>query len=242
MLLRNFRKNKLLSDGEMAVSTCKQPYPCIIIDNLYNYNEQNLIWNELNFLLDGNKFQGPEGTGTSTLSSEPDNIKYRSNKKGIWLDNLYKNRSISNILTVNRKLFKYWDEILPKDIDCWWWKCIMSSEKMLEQDTTLISYYEDGEYYETHFDLSQLTTLTWFYKEPKSFDGGDLIINPPYDHLLSKTNSLSPYKIEVKHNRMVIFPGIVPHQVTSVKMNKMYRGEKGMGRFCITNFIQKAVE
>ena len=42
------------------------------------------------------------------------------------LDKIYVDRNISNILTVNRKLVRQWNKIIPSTIDCWWWKAICS--------------------------------------------------------------------------------------------------------------------
>ena len=42
-------------------------------------------------------------------------------------------------------------------------------------DDTLISYYEDSEYYKPHEDIFNFAKLTWFFKEPKKFEGGDLV-------------------------------------------------------------------
>ena len=44
-------------------------------------------------------------------------------------------------------------------------------------DTSIISYYEDNDYYEPHHDKFMWTSLTWFYREPKKFTGGKFSIN-----------------------------------------------------------------
>ena len=77
---------------------------------------------------------------------------------------------------------------------------------------------------------------TWLYKEPKGFYGGDFILNPKETDL---SNEMYPTKtIELKNNRSVIFPGMILHGVTPVKMNKQFANTKfDVGRFTITNFL-----
>ena len=77
----------------------------MIIDNFYNEDELDLIWQELNFYTYPNKLLPAKKYG---------GIPSYTKSKGLVLDSLYKNyvdtgknyRNISNILTVNRKLFE----------------------------------------------------------------------------------------------------------------------------------------
>tara|TARA_B100001996_G_C18481166_1_gene523837 strand:+ start:26 stop:769 length:744 start_codon:yes stop_codon:yes gene_type:complete len=221
---------------EIIVRYYESCIPYFIIDNFYTEKELGLIWNELNFLLDGNKFNPPEETGTALRKGKP--IKKNG---GIFLDNLYEDRKYSNILTVNRKLYQNFNNIISK-CKSWWWTCISGSFNIITNDTTLVSYYENSDYYKSHWDQCMITSLTWFYKEPKVFEGGDLILNSESslansDNVIHPINLMgSPEKIKIKNNRMVLFPSMVPHQVTPVKIDSIYKN-KGMGRFCITNFL-----
>ena len=68
--------------------------------------------------------------------------------------------------------------------------------------------------------------LVWFYKEPKKFEGGDLEF-PDYE-----TADGIP-KVEVRNNRILIFPSIIRHAVTTISMKEEDMGKK-LGRFCMT--------
>ena len=80
-----------------------EPFPLMVVQNFYNKIELELIWKELDFYTSPNKlFEAKEYGG----------VVDRTNAKAICLDELYKGqenkknfRNISNILTVNRKLF-----------------------------------------------------------------------------------------------------------------------------------------
>jgi predicted 2-oxoglutarate/Fe(II)-dependent dioxygenase YbiX len=90
-------------------------------------------------------------------------------------------------------------------------------------DSTLISYYENSGYYKSHKDTAVVTALTWFFKEPKMFEGGDLIF--------TKTEE----EIKVSNNTVIIFPSHFAHEVTAIKMD----GEPFSGnvRYCMSQFI-----
>ena len=75
--------------------------------------------------------------------------------------------------------------------------------------------------------LIMFTQCTYFVKEPKIFDGGDLIFKD--------INT----KVNLKQNRSVIFPSCFEHQSTPIKFNNQ-TNEIGMGKFTITHFYYYA--
>jgi Rps23 Pro-64 3,4-dihydroxylase Tpa1-like proline 4-hydroxylase len=89
-----------------------------------------------------------------------------------------------------------------------------------------VSYYENEAHYSSHKDYSVLTAVTYLYKQPKAFEGGDLVLTE------------YGYAFEPWFNRTYIMPGVVEHEVTEVKMRAEDCG-KGLGRYCISNFIHK---
>ena len=90
--------------------------------------------------------------------------------------------------------------------------------------STLLSYYENGDDYKKHKDASVVTILTYFFKEPKLFSGGDLILND------------FGVTIEPENNMIVIIPGLYNHEVSQVVMEKDCCG-KNLGRYCLSQFI-----
>lgn len=96
----------------------------------------------------------------------------------------------------------------------------------LNRVETLLSYYSDGDYYNNHIDDSIFTVVTYLYKQPKKFTGGEIVLQSYIDGISAT--------IECLNNRTIIFPSITPHSVNPVKMVD----DSGFdGRFCITNFI-----
>jgi hypothetical protein len=196
----------------------ENPFPHLIIDNYYLDNELSDIWLELNFLTSPRKLLPQELTG----SAMDDGGNYLKNNHGIFLDSTYGlNRNISNILRHNRKLFKPDFYKSVKDLN-FIFDYLITSNK----DQTLLSYYENHDFYKPHRDASALTSLQWLYKEPKRFTGGDLYF-PYYNN----------YKVDVKNNRCILFPSCIEHAVSEITMFDQTPTMAGYGRYCISQFI-----
>ena len=195
-----------------------EPFPLMVVQNFYNKIELELIWKELDFYTSPNKlFEAKEYGG----------VVDRTNAKAILLDELYKGhknkknfRNISNILTVNRKLFN--SGVLDKFSqlhEC----CTLATES--NHDVTKVRYYHNNEYYDPHTDKSVMfLAFSYFFKEPKKFTGGDLIF-PKYD-----------FKVPCDNNTMVIFPGWVEHGVRKVTIIDSDYFD-GWGIYCISSFF-----
>ena len=216
----------------MKVQNHNNIFPYVVIDNVYDDSELDLIWKELDYLMDGDKFDPPDVVGSATAANNND-VMLKKNS-GLWLHDVYSDRRYSNILTCGHKLYKVLDFVWSGS-ESWWFRSLLGSVDILNKDYTLLSYYDEEDYYKPHYDNSILTCVTWLYREPKAFDGGDFILNATMNdkkHLLNDTTDSET--VELKNNRTVMFPGIIPHQVTPIKMK--HKGKKGMGRFCISLF------
>ena len=194
----------------------REPFPHLIFNNFYNEEELDLIWEELNFYTKPNKlFEAKDFGGAFE----------RTNSHAIALDELYskKYRSISNILTVNRKLFTsgILDVFAEIHESCW-------IAPMCDYDITKVRYYHDKEYYEAHTDKSfQFLAFSYFYKEPKKFTGGELFF-PRHN-----------YELTCENNSIIILPGWVKHGVKEVKIEDSNYYD-GWGRYAITSFFTNA--
>ena len=190
----------------------EKPFPHLIIQNFYNPEELELIWEELKFYTKpGKLFEAKDFGG----------VVDKTNSHAIILDEIYKkNRKLSNILTVNRKLFTSDTLDLFAEIhDC----CCIANQS--NNDVTKVRYYHNDEYYDRHTDKSfQFLAFSYFHKQPKKFSGGELVF-PKYD-----------YYYPCDDNSMIIFPGWVEHGVSKVKINgsEYYNGYV---RYAITSFF-----
>lgn len=185
--------------------------PYVVIDDFYTKEELEKIFAELNFLR-------PNLLEANNTNAATDDNGLKTSKHGVFLDELFNHRNFSNILQYNRKQFSL--DVMEKTADIHpWFRYIREST----YDSTLLSYYEDSDYYKAHRDSAIITTLHWFFVEPKMFEGGDLIIE--------NKNS-----IQCRNNRVVFMPSCAEHEVVPIKMAKNYRG-KGLGRYCCSTFI-----
>ena len=143
-----------------AVIYC-DPFPLMVVNDFYNEEELALIWKELDFYTEPNKLLEAEEYGGV--------IGY-TNAKALLLDQIYKKskdgktdyRNISNILTVNRKLFSCGVlDTYAKIHDC------VGLANKTNWDITKVRYYHDGEYYDPHTDSPVLfLAFSFFFRAP----------------------------------------------------------------------------
>ena len=195
-----------------------EPFPYILIDDFYNQSELDGIWEELDYLCHPKRMGRSSierGAATNIYSDGTEqSIK---NSWDLFLDTFFTSRDFSNILEVNRKLI---DQEIFKNHPHW----LFNHTDALRRDDTQILYYEDSDEYKPHRDLARLTGITWFYREPKKFTGGNLRFTR-FD-----------MEIECKHNRVIVFPSSIQHGVDKVGMEEKDMGKK-LGRFTMTQFL-----
>ena len=197
---------------ELVCNAFEKPFPHLIVDNFYDDEELELIWEELKFYTKPGKLLEAKDFG---------GVVEKTNHRALQLDVIYDGyRDLSNILTVNRKLFtsKILDVFAEIHESCW-------IAPMCDYDITKVRYYHDKEYYEAHTDKSfQFLAFSYFYKEPKKFIGGELFF-PKHN-----------YELTCENNSIIILPGWVTHGVKEVKIEDSAYYD-GWGRYAITNFF-----
>lgn len=192
--------------------------PVVVIDDYYDDQAVEKIWREIEFYSSQNNLKTPEHTGSATSVSSDGSVSFLKQNKGIYLDQIYLDRNFSCILTENRKTFS--QSVIQKLVDI---HIIFKYLQNVNKDCTLLSYYENSDYYKPHTDNSVITIVSWFYKEPKNFQGGVLQIE----------NQL---EIQCLFNRTVIFPSMLHHAVTPVTIADEHLG-KNFGRYTLTQLV-----
>ena len=211
---------------ELICDTYEAPFPHIIVKNFFNEEELKLIWQELEFYTHPGKLLKAENFG---------GIVGYTNSSAIILDQVYRNyskvtnetingnpnfRPISNILTLNRKLFE--SGILDALAD------VHDSVSLCNQsnwDSVKVRYYHNDEYYDPHTDKAmQFLAFYYINKEPKKYTGGEVYF-PKYD-----------YEYGCDSNSIIVFPGWVKHGVKKVSIEDSAYHE-GYGRYAITTFF-----
>ena len=194
-------------------------YPYLIIDNWYTPEEEKKIWKELDFITQTDVMLKP--TDPRAHAAHDSEEKPLAKHFKIFLGELYttEGRKYSHILQLlsKQKTKKFVTEIVKNalpDHSSYFEKCNSAN--------CLISYYEDGDYYKSHFDVVNYTTFVWLYKEPKNFTGGNLVLTGPNE------------TVECINNRLLLIPSFYYHAVTEVNQNSS--SKVGYGRYCISTF------
>lgn len=196
----------------MKIQSSEQGF--LIIDDCFSQEELQKIWTDIEYIEQNNLFKFPTQTGSA---KDPLDGAVLKKNKAIFLDRLTNENKIFHILSITSKFFcveiaEIFRQIHPG----------LSIFENLNYSHSLLSYYENEDYYKSHIDNSVFTMLSWIYREPKCWTGGNLILNE-YD-----------IEIECKNNRTLIIPGSFFHSVET--LNMIENQNCGMGRYCITTF------
>ncbi len=205
-----------MSNIEVTVHT--EPFHYIEVRNLWNEQERKEMFDEMLFLENKGIFKPPEETG----SAVDDDKKVLKKNSGMFIDEVFYNRDYSDILKHNRKLFKVLENKKVKE--SWYFDGLN-----FNSDSTLVSYYEDACYYKPHKDKVVVTSVSWFFKEPRKFVGGEITFTD-YDLTFRVTNDLT-----------ILFPSNIKHEVSEISIDDEDKGKQN-GRFCMSQFLNNINE
>lgn len=196
----------------MHIIAKREPFPHLIIENIFTEEEYSMVWNELMFITP--KMLSPEKTGAGqTLTGDS-----AKRGKGIFLQHFFADRKMSDIYRISRKMFC--DEI--RNVSNALGLYFQQYNKLV-YDSVLLQLYYNGDYYKQHNDDSVFTAVILLHKTPKLYTGGDLIF--PQQN----------YNSNLMNNQAIIFPSIINHEVTEVKLQTNNYDD---GRFTISQLCQ----
>ena len=192
-------------------------YPFVVIDNWYTPNEEKAVWKELDFF-SATPRENIERAETGVVARYKDGTS-KSQAYRFYIEEFYKKRTLSPIINcMYKQRTNEFHKILEDNCQPYARSFLTSTA-----DSSLLSYYEEKDYYEPHHDIFSWTCLVWMVREPRLFDGGDFKINEP------------DVEIKLKNNRMIMFPSCFLHSVSPVKFHTRPK-EIGYGRYTITHF------
>ena len=207
---------KIEQNWKVQIIKDNPTFPFLVIANWYTPSEEKAVWKELDFFSATPKDQIKRAENT-VVARNPDGSS-KSSAYRFYIENFYKNREISPIINCMYKqraaeFHNIISECMP------YARSFLSSNN----DSSLLSYYEENDHYEPHHDTFLWTCLIWMVREPRLFNGGDF-----------KINELD-IEVKLKNNRMVMFPSCFLHSVSPVKFHTQPK-EIGYGRYTITHF------
>lgn len=201
----------------MEITYIDENINALVIDNTYNDEQVRLIKKELIYFNEPHRMSGPDITNSAMVQGV-----YLKKNTGVFLDKVFQDYKHSDIISNALNTFRgdtFIDEVVKHN-------SIFRLIKYLRGMTTLISYYENSDYYKPHKDNAVFTIVTYFFNEPKKFSGGDIV--------LYSDNNDKKVNIEIKNNRSVVFPSCTDHEVTPIKLESNNHGD---GRYSISHFI-----
>lgn len=202
---------------QLVVDLITLPFPHLIIRNTFNEQELKLIWRELEFLNSPYKLARPGASGVALdeLTRLP-----LSNNFSLFLDEAFNRHELSDILRINKKI------IDPGITNAFYGLSpLLGHIKMINKYSTMIRYYETGEYYRGHRDNARFTAISYFFKDPKSFTGGDLHFDD-FEHT-----------VNIENNMTILFVGSIIHSTTELVMTDHTERFSGYGKYAMTQFL-----
>jgi len=187
------------------------PFPLLLLENVFSDEQLEVIWKEIEYYCSNDLLLTPEDTGGAYKNGQ-----YIKQNSGLFLHEVWTSARYS-------ACNKYISPILQAFPNADWVKENKYFEEFqYNKVSVLLSHYKNGDNYQPHRDLSLGTCCLWLYKEPKKFTGGNF--------------KFTQYNLEVegKNNSMVIFPGLMKHEVDTVIMDS---DDPMDGRFCLTFFL-----
>ena len=191
-------------------------FPFVVVDNWYTPNEEKAVWKELDFFSATPKVQIDRAENTIVARNSDGSSKSKAYR--FYIESFYQKRELSPILNC---MYKQRTPEFRNIIS----ECMPYARSFLSSnsDSSLLSYYEENDHYESHHDTFLWTCLIWMVREPRLFNGGDFKLNEP------------DIEVKLKNNRMVMFPCCYLHSVSPVKFHTQPK-EIGYGRYTITHF------
>ena len=168
------------------------------VDEWYSPEEITAVWKEIDFLTDFKKFT------------------FDGKTLQIDLDNAYANKDISNILS-----YRYKDklELFANQVDRTFPEQIRNEFLNCREMKTQLRYFHQSMGWEEHISDDKFVSYHFLWKEPKSYDGGDLKIADAF--------------IKSHQSRLVFMKGNYPKTITGVNFIDPKR-TLGNGLYLIT--------
>lgn len=198
----------------------------VVIDNFYSDWQLKYIWKELDWLTKPAILKDE----SALFSAQDYNTgEFMTKKIGVFLENVFIQHHHSALISCsidNMKTKEFRDKLLSFNS---MWKTLFHCDAR----SHLLSYYENSSYYKPHRDACVFTILNYFHREPKKFEGGEIILHS-HDDKRKAT-------LECKNNRVVIIPSCTLHEVNPIvsSFSDTYSGD---GRYCFTAFVSVVTE
>lgn len=191
----------------------------LVIDDWYTEKEEKAIWTELDFYSAMPKQYQFRTENSNDVARDSSGEAYSNSFR--FYPNSYFNKDYLHISHSFNCIQKVRDEAFTKIVD----EHLFPLNRMFyssNMDDTIITYYDNADYYKKHIDTAFWTLCIWMLKDETKISGGDFIF--------SDTKEV----VKLKHNRAVFFPSFLMHEVEPIKV---LDSSDNYGKYTITHFF-----
>jgi hypothetical protein len=179
--------------------------------NFLTDDELARVWREVDFFND--KLFPPSETG-SAQDKETNELLKKNN--GVFINRIL-DAGFSAIYNILGKVTR--EEFVSEAVKV---NPVFNYLPLINSFSYLVNYYDKGDFYKEHHDCFVLSGLLFLFKEPKRFEGGELVFT-------ETGQTITP-----ENNLFVMFPSYMKHEVKPVIMEEE---GTGFGRYSIASFL-----
>jgi hypothetical protein len=187
-------------NSKLKVELNKKPFPHLIIRELFTPEEIVSVRREIDFLRESN-------LSLSSLTSA---------KEGGWANGFFIDKAKYDVVYLSQVYQKWENSIISRYVRNLSDQGIFLLFSTIDPsafhfshghdfiEDTKVNFFNHGDKYDSHRDLSDFTSLIYLHDNPKSYTGGNLIF-PDFK-----------YSYPCENNSLILFAGYNRHEVTRV--------------------------
>jgi hypothetical protein len=202
----------------MKINYSEKPFEFLVIDNFLDETQKEQVWNELNFITNNNILNTIPSHLVDGSAVDPISKSVLAQRHSIFLEDfLISHRKTSKIYQAIKTNFLHNNlhEEFPKSI-------LIKYLPNTNRDSTLVSFFRNGDYYKTHNDNSVISAILYLIPN-NDFEGGDILFP----------------EFEIEHkpldNQLIVFPSCIDHEVSVIK--SLQENDESYKRISITTFL-----
>lgn len=185
----------------LKINIFDSPFPHLTIEKLFTEGELELIWEEVNYIRKHNvKLAG--FSSSKKLNAETGEIVDKASYNPVWFSDVFVSPESSIFASQMAELHYQGLFFLASQVDPRAKRYVINSSRLSVQ--VKLNIYRHGDYYDSHTDDSDFTSLFYLLPKNSTHLGGSLEF-PEYGH-----------RFPCHNNSLILFPGTVEHAVTKV--------------------------
>ena len=205
----------------MDIKEFKEPRTHIIIKDFLTKEDQDILWDEIK--------ENESKFSAGLYNKEGKEEVHEDVKKNLVFNVTEAYSSMPDSLIRSMFYYRIFNDSKMQNILSTAKSPIYNLLRFTNADSTKVSAYKNGDFYDWHIDQTEQGLLTVIYmmnKEPKKFTGGNLMMK--WDEVEKS--------VPFENNTIFIFPRDTPHKVSNIKMESDEFYDRRFTIQCFANF------